>query len=565
MLRSLPVCKALCLLFIFIGLTHRIYSQDPVISAIEFESTIALDKAVLLRKIELKTGQSFDRDAVLRSIEQIKAHLAAEAQLFIQVPFPQVLPDAGDNLQIIFQIDELASSTIGAIEFVGMRYFSEAKLRELLFLPEDIRLELVELPGLMNRVLQLYLSRSYLFARVEVENLVAEETLRAVIRIDEGRPLRVENYIFAGNKVTRENTLIGLSGLNRVKSITPAALDKAEANILRKSYIRNCVIEPIDEATLLISIEESRMTFLEGVFGYNETQSGRRELSGLVRLRFLNLWGTDRSLQLYWRQLPSGTAELEFVYHESGALRIPVAGDISLYRSVQDSTWIKTRSSIDIYYYLLSQKLGLEIAAEQISPGARRPVVIDKVGSRSIGAFWSYFQTDNAYNPTRGTNVDLRYRFIWSDQSEGKQRKTAFELDAETFYPFTNRWIGALALHARNLDDPAAQAYELFHMGGFNSLRGFAEDAFQSWRLGWINYELRYRITPLTRSYIFVDQGFISQQKNSVISDIFGVGFGIRVNTRIGILGLEYGLGYQDKTFMDMGSGMIHMGIDTEF
>lgn len=555
---------AICILLAIL-LGSALSAQDAEIGSIGFESQIRLDEAELARQIELKPGQSFDRDAVLRSLEAIKLYLNQQSNPFIEVPFPQIIPDEEGKLRIIFQINEILSSSIGQLEIVGMRYFSEAKLREILLLKEDSSMELQDLPDLMNRILQLYLSRSYLFARVELESLEAGDSLKAVIRVNEGRPMRVENYLFAGNKITRDNTLLVLSGLSRLRTITPAALNQAEANILRKNYIRSCLIEPIDESTILISVEESRMTYLEGVFGFNETSSGRRDLSGLVRLKFLNLWGTDRALELYWRQLPSGTGDLELSYHESGTLRVPVAGDLSLYRSVQDSTWIKTRSSLDVYYYLLYQKYGIELAFEQITPGPRRPIVIDRNSSRSVGALWSFFQTDNATNPTRGTNVDLRYRFIWSDQSEGKKQKTALEVDAGIYYPLSNRWIGALGLHARNLDDPQAKSYELFSMGGYNSLRGFAEDAFQSWRLGWVNYEIRYRITPQTRSYIFVDQGFIAEDKDKLKSDLFGFGFGLRVSTRIGILGLEYGLGYQDKGWMDIGSGMIHMGLDTEF
>ncbi len=48
-----------------------------------------------------------------------------------------------------------------------------------------------------------------------------EETLTAYIGIDEGKPLRVKNYIFKGNKVTKDRTLLQLSGLENIEIITP--------------------------------------------------------------------------------------------------------------------------------------------------------------------------------------------------------------------------------------------------------------------------------------------------------------------------------------------------------
>ncbi len=555
--------KLLLILFVFAAVS-LIASEQPVIGAIEFETDLAVDVDKLKDASGLIIGDALDRNSLIEASQMIHSYLASIGFLYIQIPFPEMIPEEDGSIRLVFQVRELISSTINRVDFVGLSYFSEAKLREFIFFTENQSIELAELPSLMNRILQLYLSRGYLFASVELESLVIDESLRAVININEGKPFRIERYIFDGNKVTRDNALIVLSALHRHKTITPSALRQAEQNILRKSYIRDCQITPINESSLLIRIEEGKMTFLEGVLGYSETQSGKRELSGLMRLKFMNLWGTDRAIQLFWRQIPSGTGELEFKYHESGSMAVPVAGDFSLYRAVQDSTWIKTRSTVDIYYTMLYQKIGIELSMQRIDPGIRRPILIEKSGSESIGALWSFYQIDNISNPTRGNEMDLRYRYIFTGQNEGKKQKTALELNAGTYYPLHNRWVAALEFHARNLDDENAKDYELFGMGGYNSLRGYTEDAFRSWRLGWANYEIRYRITPESRSYLFFDHGFVADGKTKLKTDIFGFGAGIKVRTRLGILGIEYGLGYRDRTALDLASGMIHMGLDTE-
>ncbi len=91
------------------------------------------------------------------------------------------------------------------------------------------------------------------------------------------------------------------------------------------------------------------MTYLEGVLGMNRLNE-ELKFSGQIRLQFLNLWGTDRAILLFWKQIPSSYSELSLSYHESGISGIPVAGDIELYRAQQDSTWIQTRGGLKIYY-----------------------------------------------------------------------------------------------------------------------------------------------------------------------------------------------------------------------
>ncbi len=535
------------------------------LNQIQILSEIDTDTEALVTVSGLQPGADFDSGQVSEAIALIQTRLQSEGHYFVRIPYPDLLPQEDGSIVVVFHISEVMEARIRRVDFVGNRYLSTAKLRQMLVLPEETDLPIASLAKLQQQILNIYLNRSYLFARVEIDSLVQDEGLRAVISITEGKPLAIRNYIVKGNKTTKESTLLNLSGINRARYITPEVLQQAEQNILRKSYIKTCSIVPVDDQNLLIRIEEGNMTYLEGVVGLTEQQSGQRDFSGMLRLRFLNLWGTDRSLKLYWRQLPTQSGELEFSYHESGSVHYPVAGDFSLYRATQDTTWIKTSTTAEIYYYMLYQRYGVELALEQIRPGSRRPIIITRMDNKILGLFWSYQRSDHSSNPSRGWDVDVRYRFIFSDDAVGKPQKNAIETNLQAYVPLSLRLVGAVGFHLRDLNDPEAEIYEQYSMGGYNSLRGYREDEIRSWRLGWMSYELRYRMSPESRTYLFCDNGFFANAKNSTKYDLFGVGLGIKVKTRLGILGIEYGLGYRDKRFMDLGSGMIHAGIDSSF
>ncbi|PKN79426.1 MAG: hypothetical protein CVU48_05405 [Candidatus Cloacimonetes bacterium HGW-Cloacimonetes-1] len=535
------------------------------LNRIEILSEINTDSEALVLASGLKPGIDFESGRVTEAIALMQARLQSEGHYFIRIPYPDLLPQEDGSIVVVFHISEVMEARIKSVDFVGNRYLSTAKLRQLLVLSPEPDLAISALPKLQQQILNIYLNRSYLFARVELDSLLQDEGLRAVIRITEGKPLAIRNYIVQGNKTTKESTILNLSGINRARYITPNVLQQAEQNILRKTYIKTCNIVPVDDQNLLIRITEGNMTYLEGVVGLTEQQSGKRDFSGMLRLRFLNLWGTDRSLKLYWRQLPTQSGELEFSYHESGSVHYPVAGDISLYRATQDSTWIKSSTTAEIYYYLLYQRYGVELALEQIRPGSRRPIIISRMDNKILGVFWSYQRSDHSSNPSRGWDADARYRFIFSDDAVGKPQKTAIETNLQAYVPLSLSLVGAVGFHLRNLNDSGAEVYEQYSMGGYNSLRGYREDEIRSWRLGWMSYELRYRMSPESRTYIFCDNGFFANAKNNTKYDLFGVGLGIKVKTKLGILGIEYGLGYRDRRFMDVGSGMIHAGIDSSF
>lgn len=545
------------------GLALGFAAPALTLSSIEYQANFPLPRTELVSPSSLAPGMPFDPAVINAAIAEMAATLQAGGHPFVMIPFPELIPVAGSDslLSLVFHIEEKLPSDSVELRFRGLRYFTEAKLREFLLLKPDQTVPLSALPALQQNILDLYNDRGYLFASVQVDSLALRDGLAAYLGIDEGKPMRLEKYYFQGNKYTRDRTLSKLSGLGQNAVITPAVLRTAEENILRKSYITSCIVEPVDPASILIKVEEGKMTYLEGVLGFTQ-RNGKTELTGLLHLQFLNLWGSDRALALNWRQSAVGN-NLELAYHESGPGSFPLAADLALSRASQDSTWIRSAISADIYSYHARQKYGLELAATGVSPGTRRPMLVDKTASRSIGAFWRLDSRDALLNPSRGMQTGITYRFRNSDT--GKRWSNALEFDHTQYFSLSRRWTLSPAVHLRSLDDRLAGDYALYRMGGFNSLRGYRQDEFTSWRLAWANFELRYLINPVARVFAFYDHGLLVMPDGSVKADILAPGLGIRINTRLGILSLEYGLGMRENGLADFGSGMIHAGLDASF
>lgn len=532
-----------------------------VIGRISFDADLRIDEQALSRASGLDTGSEFDPSALQPSLEAMQDYLARQGHPFVRIPMPELIPLDENSLELRFTLRELLPADRILTRFNGLRYFTEAKLRSLLLIPDDRTYAVNELPVLLNRVLELYHSRGYLFASVGLDSLARNESLTAWIGISEGKPFRLERYYFVGNKHTRDDALLRLSGLSQTRVLTPQALYAAEQNILRKSYIADCLIEPINENSLLIRVKEGKMTYLEGILGLNQI-AGKAELTGLARLRFLNLWGSDRSVSLNWRKsIQSG--ELELSYHESGLNRFPLSADLHLSRVTQDSTWIKSAFETEIYSYHGYQRYGIELTAQGIAPGSRRPMLVERSSINSAGVFWSLDSRDQNVNPLKGVEAYLAYRM--QNSETGKRWRGAFEADNVNYLSLSRRWVAAFGVHLRNLDDPEAAAWSLYRMGGYGSLRGYREDEFNSWRLGWLSLELRYLLSVSSRVYLFWDQGAMAGDASSYKTDIFAPGLGLKIKTRLGILGIEYALGYRDQGFADFGSGMIHAGLDAAF
>ena len=532
------------------------------IGRISFEGFSAEETAILVKASALQTGEEYQAESVATATRRLYEHFHSQGKYFYLIPSPELKPIDSEALELVYRPSEYRSASAVQLKFRGNSYFSEAKLNQLLLGSEASAYPLKRIPRLMEQILELYHARAYLFAAVSLDSLVQSDQLIAYIGIEEGKPLRIKEYVIRGNKITRAKTIIKLTGLNQLSTITPAALIQARENLLRKSYISDCVIEPLDPNNLLIRLEEGKMTHMEGLVGMSRINN-KLEFSGHLRLQFLNLWGSDRAIKLYLKQVPNTGSELSLFYHDPGFNAVPIAADLELKRTEQDSTWMNTLAALDVYYQLLQQEIGISLETESLKPGTRFPPTVVSTNSTAISAFWNYNRVEGGLNPWKGFGYNLRYGLV-NSSGDSKLRTTA-ELGGFGLLPFSTRWVGYVNLQARSIGNPEAEAWQQYKLGGYASLRGYHEDEFSAYRLGWINYELRYRLSADSRIYVLFDQGFLGKDKDTISRDLFGLGGGIKFQTKLGILGIEYALGYRDNHFSRIGLGMIHAGLSTFF
>ena len=553
------------ILLLFLCLSVPLLSLS--IESLSWEANFPIDEGTLNRVSDLQLPQPYEPAAVRRAMDNVQNYLSEQQKrYFVRIPFPELIPVADSLMQLHFTLTEVMPSDGVKLRFYGMRYFSEARLHEMLLISDSKRFALADIDKINSDLLQIYHQRGFLFAKVQMDSLVADEDLTAWINVDEGKVFKAEQVHFQGNKHSHDTALLKLSGLNTGKTITPKELEEARRKLLKAPYIQEAVVEPIDYSSLLIKVQEGRMTYLEGVLGYD---GARKQLSGRIRLKFLNLWGTDRSLALNWQKQQLQN-QLEFSYHESGLYSFPLEGDLLFTRSSRDTLWIQSKLLLAAHTRWQDHKLGLEygftdnLIDESLLKGSLKHHI-----NRSIAAIWRYDSAFPAQNPHKGWQSRIAYRYIYNDN---KKWVRALELDNDIFIPL-GRWpVLALGMHLRDLDDTDAKSWDQYQMGGYESLRGYKQQEFTSWRLGYLSWEFRWLLDTSSRLHLFFDHGAIAEKDHSETkpkitykSDLFAFGFGFKVRTRVGILGIDYALANTLKGLSKPGNGMIHAGLDTSF
>ena len=135
------------------------------------------------------------------------------------------------------------------------------------------------------------------------------------------------------------------------------------------------------------------------------------------------------------------------------------------------------------------------------------------------------------------------------------------------YIPTFVRQIVALAAHGRDIEGGRIEEGEMFRFGGTNSVRGYRENQFLASRVVWLNNEYRFLLARRTFFFGFVDAAYYLRPADDIHAIRqseafkFGYGFGIRLDTSLGNLGVSFALGQGDS----ISNGKIHFGLINEF
>ena len=119
------------------------------------------------------------------------------------------------------------------------------------------------------------------------------------------------------------------------------------------------------------------------------------------------------------------------------------------------------------------------------------------------------------------------------------------------------------------LDSPedTLPRYDLFAVGGATSLRGYREEQYLTPAAGILQVEWRWlQGEDGSALYLFTDAAFISprqgrDQRDRFDTFLLGTGVGVRQASRLGILGVEYGVAKGENPL----DGRVHLRLDTVF
>jgi outer membrane protein assembly factor BamA len=320
-------------------------------------------------------------------------------------------------------------------------------------------------------------------------------------------------------------------------------------------------------------VAEGQQSSFDGVVGY---QGEGHSLAGTARLLLENIGGTARRAELSWQGRGAGNADFLLSYREPFLLGLPIATGLSFTQTLADSQYTKTD------YDLGFEMTAAEGLAVEFGLGGGRVVTDQGTVRRSNRQrTWATLRKE-----TEGWRVDG-----WS----GRRRAARFELNTSQEFVRDHAADGTLAHDRiysigiaseiaspwgtrvarvglsgamRIADRQDLGTYDLYPLGGAESLRGYREHQFYASRFALLRLEHGWRAGD-GDVFVFLDQA-VFDHPESDFSDSTGgsetryragYGFGAWLPTSVGRAGISVGWGRGDGPL----EAKLHLTLKSQF
>ncbi len=495
------------------------------------------------------------------------------------------------TIVLFLLLAELSSAKLytGWVKLGGNGFFAERELQSIMNTRRQRPFSSSVLEDDIENILQLYDDNGFPYCRIMPADFKVDDhgVVSFELRIDEGPRVRLKEIFFEGLKYTNPKTLKREINLSGGDYFSGAKLRSCIKKLERLSYverIREVRLESDAEPTLafvIFDVLEKKPGRIEGILGYvPNSGGGGGYFTSRVDLMLQDLFGSGRGAQINWYRKDPYSSELFFGYQEPWFLGYALSLGLSLNQMDYDSTYFKSGLGVKSKSNLSDRiSWGLGLAWEKVVPDVAGLKVLPKSRKYSLGVQIDLDSRDDSDDPHKGTYCKVE--FVYGTKSnyatpeffplKAIVDEIRYGLDWENFTPTFSGQCLAWSVHLKGMksDEKLVPFAEQFKLGGPGTVRGYEEDEFAGTRVAWSNLEYEHLISSDFRVFVFIDYGYFrklssdpgSKVDEKISGDIWGCGFGLNIASKMGIFGIDYALGEEDK----ITDGKVHLGIVSHF
>lgn len=559
------------------------------ITSVDFEGIPEEVKAKLAPLIQSKPGSTV-------TVEGIRNDVASLGSIGVFSQIRPVFVSVPEGVKLTYQL--VSNPVVKNVEFSGNTVFTSDYLKSIMQIPKDSVLNFVLVNQKLREIEDLYLKQGYMLVSIPNVQVSADGTLH--IDISEGI---VEDIVIVGNEKTKNYVITRELKLKKGKPFNKFLASRSMERLYNLGYFEDVNMKLLpgktNEHDVIIEIDviEQKTGIVTVGAGYSDADG----TVGIIELGDTNFRGTGDKVNLHWEfggagdgknytlsytrpwindngdSLGASIFNRIYKYDDYDANGDKVAG-YDKRRKGWNLTWGHVSDEYRTNYFNFESSKesyddhdGFETGEVMDKYLAKNNItdyhdsdwykaIMDNFGTTNSFTFTHVFDNrDNYFNASKGRRISFAAQ--WGGHGLGGDYDFyKFTAEGRFYKALGNGHILALRLMGGYIDGDVSYG-NLFDLGGSDTLRGYEDDQFKGKKMYAATLEYRFPIAKKVQGVLFTDAGStwgIDEGKIPWYTDDdslnWSVGVGIRLQTPIGPIRLDYGHGDRNKFNFSFGT-----------
>lgn len=559
------------------------------ITSVDFEGIPEEVKAKLAPLIQSKPGSTV-------TVEGIRNDVASLGSIGVFSQIRPVFVSVPEGVKLTYQL--VSNPVVKNVEFSGNTVFTSDYLKSIMQIPKDSVLNFVLVNQKLREIEDLYLKQGYMLVSIPNVQVSADGTLH--IDISEGI---VEDIVIVGNEKTKNYVITRELKLKKGKPFNKFLASRSMERLYNLGYFEDVNMKLLpgktNEHDVIIEIDviEQKTGIVTVGAGYSDADG----TVGIIELGDTNFRGTGDKVNLHWEFGGAGDGKnytlsytRPWINDNGDSLGASIFNRIYEYddydangdkvaeydkrRKGWNLTWGHVSDEYRTNYFNFESSKesyddhdGFETGEVMDKYLAKNNItdyhdsdwykaIMDNFGTTNSFTFTHVFDNrDNYFNASKGRRISFAAQ--WGGHGLGGDYDFyKFTAEGRFYKALGNGHILALRLLGGYIDGDVSYG-NLFDLGGSDTLRGYEDDQFKGKKMYAATLEYRFPIAKKVQGVLFTDAGStwgIDEGKIPWYTDDdslnWSVGVGIRLQTPIGPIRLDYGHGDRNKFNFSFGT-----------
>ena len=430
------------------------------------------------------------------------------------------------------------------------------------------------LDSIKNQINKKYIEKGFSFSRLKTKYVGLKNQIPIVeLSVNKNQKRKINSFVIRGYERIPKRFIKNLEKEYRDKSYNEKNLLSINSSLQSHPFVTlerpPQTLFTKDSTHIYLFLQKKNVNSFDGILGFGNDKTEKFTFNGSLHLNFQNIFNSFENISLFWQRNPDKGQTFDLKTDIPYLLNSNVGTNINLNIYRQDSTFANVKILPAVYYNLSNrQKIGLRGTFETSTVLDSLYVQGKDYSKKGIGVWYDYTEPTEVELFLHRMKIRAEADLISTNYS--KEDITAsqmryFIMAERNFSLSGNHWLNLKGESALLNSKNEFTANELLRFGGWNSMRGFNENALFADFYYYGNAEYRYLAGNQAFFDFFIQYGQLNSKALNLKPKLYSFGLGFNFFLPIGLMSFQVSNGNEFGNQIKFNDTKIHWGILTRF